>query len=364
MKVGIIGTRGIPNEYGGYEQFAEILSVALQKRGYNIVVYNSHKHSYQEDQFHSVRIVHCFDPEYLLGTFGQFIYDLNCIRDSRSRNFDVIFQLGYTSSSIWSWLFPKKACIISNPDGLEYKRSKYNSAVQYFLKHAERWMIKYSDIIMADSVGIQKYIRKKYNKESVFISYGADVFDDPDVSKIKEFGVEMHRYNMLIARMEPENNIETIIKGVIASRSALPLLVIGKYNKSYGKYLYEKYNGEKIRFLGGIYDINKLDNLRYFSNIYFHGHSVGGTNPSLLEAMASSALICANENEFNRGVLGVDGLYFDDHKDVSKIAEEVTKSTCEKSIFTNNLKKIKEIYSWNIIVDQVDELLRSTKREK
>ena len=212
MKVGIIGTRGIPNEYGGYEQFAEILSVGLQKKGHEVVVYNSHNHSYQESDFHSVQIVHCFDPEYLVGTFGQFIYDFNCIRDSRSRKFDAIMQLGYTSSSIWSWLFPKRACIISNPDGLEFKRSKYSSAVQYFLTHAERWMIKYSDIIMADSKGIQSYILDKYNKDSVFISYGANLFSDPSSNVLAEFDLKEYQYDMLIARMEPENNIETIIK--------------------------------------------------------------------------------------------------------------------------------------------------------
>ena len=362
MKVGIIGTRGIPNEYGGYEQFAEILSVGLQKKGHEVVVYNSHNHTFQESHFNSVRLVHCYDPEYLVGTFGQFIYDFNCIRDSRSRGFDAIFQLGYTSSSIWSWLFPSKACIISNPDGLEYKRSKYNKAVQYFLTHAERWMIKYSDIIMADSKGIQSYLLRKYKKDSVFISYGADNFNKPDNTVLNEYDLEEYKYDMLIARMEPENNIETIIKGVLGSDSERPLLVVGKYGKKYGQYLFNKYNSDKIRFLGGIYDLEKLNSIRYFSNLYFHGHSVGGTNPSLLEAMASTALICAHDNEFNKAVLEEDGLYFSSDKDVSKIASSVTKSNCEKSIFTNNHKKIDEIYSWEIIIDQVDDLLGSIRK--
>ena len=136
-------------------------------------------------------------------------------------------------------------------------------------------------------------------------------------------------------------------------------MVIGKYGRKYGQYLYNKYNSEKIRFLGGIYDIDKLNNLRYYSNLYFHGHSVGGTNPSLLEAMASTALICAHDNQFNKGVLDKDGLYFSNSEDVSKIASTVIKSNTENSIFTNNHEKIRDIYSWEIIIDQVDDLLGS-----
>lgn len=362
IRLGIIGTRGIPNEYGGYEQFAEIVSVALQKRGFDVAVYNSHKHSYQKPEFNSVRIIHCFDPEYIVGTFGQFIYDFNCILDSRKRNFDLIMQLGYTSSSIWSWLFPSKACIISNPDGLEYKRSKYNKAVRYFLTFAEKWMVENSDIIIADSKGIRSYLKEKFDVDSEFIPYGADIFKQPDISVLDEFNLEAFEYDMLIARMEPENNIETIIKGVLKSGCKRPLLIIGNCNRKYGRYLKNKYHSSGIRFMGGIYDINKLNNLRYYSNLYFHGHSVGGTNPSLLEAMASSALICAHDNIFNRGVLEEDAYFFRSENDVSNYASSLSKRNIEKSIFTNNLKKIEEVYSWEKIVDQIEVLLRNSKK--
>jgi hypothetical protein len=102
LKIAILGTRGIPNNYGGFEQFAEYLSEGLTEKGHEIYVYSPHNHNYQEKEWRGVKIIHCFDPEYKVGTAGQFIYDLNCILDSRKRGFDIILQLGYTSSSVWS----------------------------------------------------------------------------------------------------------------------------------------------------------------------------------------------------------------------------------------------------------------------
>ncbi len=121
MKVVILGTRGIPNHYGGFEQLAEYLSVALAARGHEVYVYTSSLHPYQENTYQGVHLLRCADAEKQLGTFGQFIYDFNCIRDARKRNFDVILQLGYTSSSVWAFMLPKQAAVITNMDGLEWK---------------------------------------------------------------------------------------------------------------------------------------------------------------------------------------------------------------------------------------------------
>ncbi|MFN7331716.1 MAG: DUF1972 domain-containing protein, partial [Flavobacterium sp.] len=153
--------------------FAEFLSVYLAEKGHEVYCYNSHDHKFQEKTFHGVHIIHQYDPEYKLGTFGQFIYDYNCIRDARKRNFDIILQLGYTSNSIWFFLLPKKPIIITNMDGIEWKRSKYNKAVQQFLKFAERLAAMSSDYLVSDSLGIQKFLEQRYGKKSTYIAYGA-----------------------------------------------------------------------------------------------------------------------------------------------------------------------------------------------
>ena len=180
MKVAILGTRGIPNYHGGFEQFAEYFSVFLARNGYEVYVYNSHNHPFKENKFKGVNIIHCNDPEDKIGTVGQFLYDLNCILDSRKRNFDIILQLGYTSNSIWHWLLPKKSLIVTNMDGLEWKRSKYSKPVQKFLKYAEKLAVKSSDYLISDSIGIQDYLKEKYKVNSEYIAYGAEVFQNPN----------------------------------------------------------------------------------------------------------------------------------------------------------------------------------------
>ncbi len=287
MKIAIAGTRGIPNNYSGFEQLAEYLSKTLVEMGHEVYVYNSHNHVYQEKLWNGVHIIHQHDPEYKLGTFGQFIYDYNCVKDSHKRNFDVILLLGYTSSSVWGRLLPKKAIIISNMDGLEWKRSKYSRPVQEFLKFAEKWAVQTSDYLVADSIGIQNYLKNKYKVESNFIPYGAYLFTSPDPAVLDEFTLVPYQYDMLMARMEPENNIDVILQGVQQSAVDRTFLVIGNYKKKFGFYLYDKFKSERIRFIGGLFDINKLNQIRYFSNIYFHGHSVGVPTLRCLKAMAS-----------------------------------------------------------------------------
>lgn len=362
LNIGIIGTRGIPNHYGGFEQFAEYLSVGLVERGHKVAVYNSDKHPYKEKDYKGVQIIHQKDPEDKLGTAGQFIYDLNCIRDSRKRNFDIILNLGYTSSAIWMRLFPKSAIVITNMDGLEWKRTKFNKYVQKFLQFSEKIAIKRSDYWIADSKAIQSYLAETYQVESKYIAYGANIFDQPDSNVIKEFGVEIGKYSLLIARMEPENNIEMILEGVAQSNYPHPFLVIGNIHNKFGLYLQEKFSEQtKIRFVGPIYTMEKLNNLRYFSDYYFHGHSVGGTNPSLLEAMASKGLIVAHSNPFNKSVLQKDAFYFESINEVKEILENDTLQNREQKK-DNNISKIKNEFSWDSIIQEYENYFLAVKK--
>ena len=357
MKIGIIGTRGIPNNYGGFEQFAEFVAPALVERGHDVYVYNSSLHPYKESSWKGVKLIRKFDPEKKTGAFGQFIYDLNCIIDSRKRNYDVILQLGYTSSSVWTFLFPQKSILITNMDGLEWKRSKYSNPVKKFLKRAEKWAAIYSDYLIADSKGIQEHLLHTYQKEATFIAYGASLFTSPDESALSSFRLAKHDYNLLIARMEPENNIETILIGHQASHSKRKLILVGNYKNPFGSYLKDKYGNENTLFLGALYDLNLLNNLRYFSHFYFHGHSVGGTNPSLLEAMASQALIIAHENIFNKSVLGEDAFYFSIPSDITSLLNEGIQKNDFHSFLSNNDNKIKLHYSWQHITSLLENML-------
>ena len=349
--IAILGTRGIPNYYGGFEQLAEHLAPGLVKAGHTVTVYNSHNHPYQGKEWEGVEIRHCYDPEYLLGSAGQFIYDLNCLIDARKRGFDVILQLGYTSSSIWGLLFPASAMVIYNLDGLEWKRTKYSKLTRRFLLYAEKLAVTFSDFCIADSPVIQSYFRNKYGIESEYIAYGAELFQHAEEDMLKEYGVSAGNYFLLMARMEPENNIETILDGFTKSDTDKKILVVGNATNKFGKYLQGKFDDDKrILFSGVIYDQQRIHNLKFFSRLYFHGHSTGGTNPSLLEAMASKALIAAHDNDFNRQVLGMDALYFSGPADITALVGKIPDGVCRECMTRHNQEKIRQNFSWPGII--------------
>jgi len=358
--IAILGTRGIPNNHGGFEQFAEYLTIYMEKLGIQCYVYSTHNHPYKEDNYKGVKIVHKYNPEVLLGTFGQFLYDLFCIIDIRKRNPKIVLQLGYTSSSIWNWIIPKKIKIFTNMDGLEWKRSKYNNLTKSFLLFAEKLAIKKSDYLISDSLGIQKYIEEKYTKKSFYIAYGANIFNTPDIRilnniLLKDYNLEPFNYDLIIARIEPENNILMIIKSFIKSNSSRKMVIVGKKNTKFYNYI-KMYETDQIIFIDAIYDINILNNLRYFSELYFHGHSVGGTNPSLLEAMASSALIIAHDNIFNKSILKDNAFYFNNETELVNLIKSIKKKNYN-SLIKNNINKIKKYYNWEKVCETYYNLL-------
>jgi glycosyltransferase involved in cell wall biosynthesis len=357
MRIGIVGSRGIPNHYGGFEQLAEFLSVELVNRGHQVWVYNSSLHPYKETTFHGVEIITCYDPESKIGTAGQFIYDFNCIIDARKRNFDVLLQLGYTSSSIWNSLLPENSVIITNMDGMEWMRSKYSPFVQKFLMFAEKWAVNSSRFLIADSEAIKEYLYNKYHFDARYIAYGASIFKNPNEEILKKYQLQKQSYFLVIARFEPENNLEMIIQGYLKTDKSKPLVLIGNSDNKFGKYLINQYKNLNIRFSGALYDLEVLNNLRNFCAVYFHGHSVGGTNPSLLEAMASFAPICAHNNDFNKTVLGENALYFSNSEDVRNMMEQ--DYSLNNSIQLN-AQKIEEKFNWTHIINEYESLMKES----
>ncbi|TMI90023.1 MAG: glycosyltransferase family 1 protein [Bacteroidetes bacterium] len=362
MNIGILGTRGIPNHYGGFEQFAQYLAKGLVAKGHIVFVYNSNSHPYQESTWNGIHIIHCNDPENSIGTVGQFIYDYNCLQDARKRNFDILLQLGYTSSSIWYRFWPKKAITIVNMDGLEWKRSKYNKLTQKFLQWAESLAVRHGHVLIADSIGIRNYIQTKYQKEAVYIPYGADIPENFSDRCLADFSLQANQYYLLIARMEPENNIEMIINGYLESDHHYPLIILGNTQNKYGQFLFKKYGSSSVRFQGSIYDLAIINSLRHFSALYLHGHSVGGTNPSLLEAMACGCNIAAHDNVFNKSILGNDAAYFRSSNGVKEIINQYPDREDLLLEQQNNLQKIREEYRWDKIISEYERLFYDSIR--
>src|ERR1700744_2313271 len=240
-------------------------------------------------------------------------------------------------------------------DGLEWKRSKYSKRGQQFLKYAEKLAVKYSQFYISDSRVIKEYLEDKYHINSQYIPYGADVYSEHEREQLSPANANKEDYFLLMARMEPENNIETILEGFSNSDSRKNFKVLGDTSNRFGKYITHKFkNDDRIEFKGSIFDTAKVRSLQNNSYLYFHGHSVGGTNPSLLEAMASEALIAAHNNPFNKSVLHADAFYFSNAHEVKDLVENVQRKENERMMVRNNLNKITYQFNWEKIINEYE----------
>jgi glycosyltransferase involved in cell wall biosynthesis len=355
LSIAILGSRGIPNRYGGYEACAQELGIRLVEQGHEVSVYCGSDHPEKAKWWHGIRRIMIMNPEKSMGTVGQFIYDLKCNLHSRRKNFDIVLHLGYTSDSIWHWLWTKKSIHLVNMDGQEWKRSKYSQAVRRFLKYAEKLATKTSKYLVADSHPIEKYLAEKYKNPICYIAYGADIpqLISPDVPG--SYSLESKQYDLIIARMEPENNIEMAIEAKLLSKDKIPLVIIGNANR-YKNQLIKKYGQEHaLKFVDAVYESGLVNNLRYHCRFYIHGHSVGGTNPSLLEAMACGCIILAHKNPFNKSVLGEDAFYYDSKKELSTAFLKPFSEHYSKWV-SNNLEKIHNEFNWDNITNQYEKL--------
>lgn len=341
------------------------MGTGLVSKGHQVTVYNSHHHPYKQNKWNGVQIIHCYDGEQSIGTAGQFIYDLNCIWNARKKKFDIILFLGYTSSSVWGRLFPGSTTIISNMDGMEWKRSKYSGPVKRFLMFAEKLAVKYSHHLIADSPVVKQYLDEKYKIQSTFIPYGAEISEIKDEAILKEYELAKNGYYMLMARMEPENNIDMILDGFCKSPAPEKFIVTGNVNNRFGKKMVEKFGkDERIVFTGGIFNQDGINTMRKYCKLYFHGHSVGGTNPSLLEAMSSGALIAAHNNDFNKAILKDDAFYFNTSDEVMDIISSGGQQAKTGSMICNNLRKIREVFNWPAIVDAYEAMMIECYKSK
>lgn len=354
MKIAILGTRGIPNNYGGPETNAEMLAPIFKSLGHEVTVYSPDEHPMKEAVWQGIHVRHVFNKESVLGTWGTLLYDLLCLRDAFRSDFDIILELGYVPCGIFYPFYlsgrnRRRPKVITNMDGLEWRRSKWNALLQRFAELTERLGARYSDAMIADNEAIRQYLLDKFGRDSRFIPYGAEVLGHLDEGLLAPYGVMRRGYFMLIARMEPENNIEMILDGYLQSGDSRPFLVVGKTTTAHGRYLTDKYASvPSVRFLGGIYDYAVLSALRGYAEIYFHGHSVGGTNPSLVEAMASGAFVVAHDNPFNRSVLEGSAGYFKTANDVANLV--ASDAEAERIAYVQaNRKKVSSEYGWERI---------------
>lgn len=368
--VAIVGSRGIPNNYGGFECFTENISQKLAKKDYDIYV--SCEHPENEDPPEKFNEVNLFyfpikhPKSNILGMLYEIIYDAYSLFYA-SLKVDQVYMLGYSASIFFfiPKLFGKKLYL--NPDGFEWKRNKFSGMIKFMLKIQERIGVFWADTIIADSKGIKNYYDNKYEKNSKFIAYGVSEIPKINWNKeylpetLKDMDIESN-YWLLVARLEPENNIHTIVEGYIKSKTKKPLVIIGNflnsdYEKTITDMMDEMDEDKKIVFTGGIYNQKSLNMLRQNCFGYIHGHSVGGTNPSLIEAMVMKNILLTHRNQFNEEVCEDSALYFKDSEELKTKMDDIDKYP-EKYQIMKNLAffRVKQEYSWEKIVTEYDDL--------
>ncbi|MFA4852607.1 MAG: DUF1972 domain-containing protein [Bacteroidales bacterium] len=358
-RIAIIGTRGVPAKHGGFETFAEEIATKLVKKGLSVTVCCD-KNSYHENTFNGIDLV------YLSVTKSEnpLKYYYEGIKWG-VKNSDILLITGTGGSFFYFLNFRKKKIIITNTDGVESKRSKWSFIRRLFVKLTEILAVKFSNIIIADSIAIKNYLCLKYysieNKIKI-IEYGAYINKNINNEILQKHKIFHNQYYLVVSRLEPENNIKMIVEGFDSANTNMPLIIVGNLlDTKHIKYLYAKYNSNRVRFIGGIYNKNELASLRFSCKAYIHGHSIGGTNPSLLEAMGSGNLIICHNNVFNKEVTDNSQLYFLSAKEckqkiefVEQLKESEINAYKEKAI-----NRIENYYNWDIIANKYIDLFQN-----
>lgn len=368
-KIAIVGARGI-NNYGGFETAAGKIAPALVKKGYEVYC-SCEKTDHNPKTYESVNLIYFpikMSSNYLLRKILEIIYDIYFnIYFTIYVKCDIIYSLGLGANVfvLFPRLFGKKSMV--NVDGLEWRRSKFNIVERTILKLFFYTIIISANTVIVDNNALKRYIMPKYLDKVIYIPYGVDEFDMVDWDEINnDFNILPNNYWLIVARLEPENNLHIILKAYVESYSKKPLLIVGnfvsdKYKSLIKDILKNAPNNKKIIFTRGIYDQEKLNMLRQNCFAYIHGHSVGGTNPSLLEIMMMNTIIIAHENEFNREVAKDSIIYFTDECDLKDQIEKVEDNLNNFLYLKNKAKKrVKFKYSWDKIVDDYHFIFKRT----
>lgn len=345
MKIGLLGTRGIPNRYGGFEEFAEQVCNYWADSGHEVFVYcedNESKEVYEHEKVNQV-----FIKASKLPGLSQFIYDYRCTKHALTQNLDVIYHAGYATSVLGNLIFKKRlhGKLVYNMDGLEWKRSKFNRITRWLTKKLEKAAAMSSAELVSDNKGIQDYLKSEYGASSTLIEYGADIIKD----EIEYFEGYPKDFDLVIARFEPENHIEEIIAAYESQREATLVLVANRNTKLFKKLFSRIQQAQNIIFNGPIYNKTELAFLKLNCRYYIHGHSVGGTNPSLLEALAAGCNILIHDNDFNKDVVGQYGQTWSNQ---TKLENLISKDAERFTTIDDQKKYCAERFNWKLIAEK------------
>jgi glycosyltransferase involved in cell wall biosynthesis len=358
MKLAILGTRGIPANYGGFETFAEELSVRLASRGHDVTVYGrSNNIRYPHSSFKGVKLV-------ILPTIGTKHLDTAAhtflsVFHALFLRFDCVLMCN-AANAIFA-LVPRFSAtpIALNVDGIERKRKKWGPTARAWYRLSERLSTIIPNVVVTDAAVIRDYYRNEYRAPSVMIAYGTTCERVESTETIDRLGVRSREYFLYVSRLEPENNAHVVISAYERVHTDKPLLIVGDapYAHRYIEQL-KSTRDTRIRFTGAIYG-HPYRELQSHAYAYIQATEVGGTHPALIEGMGAGNCVLANDTPENHEVLGDCGLFFDSADSLAnRIRRTLEDPALVEELRAKALARAKTTYSWDAVADAYEKLFR------
>ena len=358
MKIAILGIRGIPANYGGFETFAEELAPRLVERGHEVTVYGrSNNIRYSADVYKGVRLV--ILPTIPTKHLDTVAHTFISVFHALPGGFDAILMCNAANALFCA--VPRLAGmpVALNVDGIERKRKKWGIAgrTHYWISEILSTIIP--NVVVTDAVVIRDYYKKRHKTASVMIAYGTDLRHTDETGLLESLGLETRKYLLYVSRLEPENNAHLAIEAYRSVETSMPLVIVGDapYATAYIESL-KSMADPRVRFTGSIYGDGYLE-LRCHAYAYVQATEVGGTHPALLEAMGSGNCILAKNTPEHHEVLEETGLYFDDVDDLVPLLKKVLSDPALASAYRQKtLDRARAVYSWDVITDEYEDLFR------
>jgi glycosyltransferase involved in cell wall biosynthesis len=321
MRIALLGTRGVPARYGGFETAAEEIGRRLVERGHDVVVYCRNP-GQTRTEYLGMRLINL--PAVRRRAAETLSHTMLSVGHAIAREHpDVAIVFNAANAPFLPALHAARIPVAVHVDGLEWKRAKWGVRAAGYYRWAESRSTRWADAVIADAQGIIDHLREAHGIEAHYIPYGAPIVT-PMATRLAEVGIHARQYHLVVARFEPENHVREIVAGYAASRAQMPLIVVGDapYADAYRAQVHAAAGTDpRVRFLGSLWDADLLDALYAHALTYLHGHSVGGTNPSLLRALGAGAPVSAYDVVFNREVAAGAGVYFTTPGEVAALCE-------------------------------------------
>jgi len=356
----ILGIRGIPAHHGGFETFAEKLSLFLVAHGWQVIVYCQEKKGdgIWESDWQGIRRIHI--PIQRSGASGTVIFDWKATCHALSQE-GLFLTLGYNTACFNLMQRIKGQVNVINMDGVEWHRDKWGPVAKAWFWLNERAGCWIGNHLVADHPRIKDHLATRVSANKIsMIPYGADDVFKAHANLLEAFGITPQEFSVIIARPEPENSFLEMVRAFSRANRNHKLVVLGNFSPEENPYHQVVIDAasEEVIFPGAIYDSAVVQALRFFSRFYLHGHRVGGTNPSLVEALGAGCAVIAHDNHFNRWVAGEGAAYFKDEASCAELIDHLLSDlSAVNAMKAFSKQRFHECFTWDRVLREYEELL-------